>query len=132
MTDTGGTDGIDTVRNVETLKFTDREIAASSITAPAPAASVSATTLDFGAQDTAATATQVVTVTNTGSASLTVTGATLSGANANQFAVTNGCTTVAPAGSCSITVAFTPTTTGAKRHRCRSPTTRSVPRRSSP
>jgi Ca2+-binding RTX toxin-like protein len=113
---TGGTaaDGVDTLRNIETLRFSDREIAASSITAPEPAVALSATTLDFGAQDTAATATQVVTVSNTGSASLTVTGATLSGTDADQFAVTNGCTTVAPAGSCSITVAFTPTTTGVK------------------
>jgi hypothetical protein len=38
----------------------------------------------------------------------------LAGANANQFSITNGCTSVVAAGSCSITVRFAPTSAGAK------------------
>ena len=112
VTDTVGTDGIDTVRNVETLRFTDQDVATSTITAPAPVASISpATTVAFGLQNTGATATQDVVVTNTGTANLTVSAATI--APAGPFSVvTNGCTAaVAPAGTCTITVGFRPTTT---------------------
>ena len=43
---TGGTlaDGIDTVSNVETLRFTDQNVATSTIVAPAPVATFSPTT----------------------------------------------------------------------------------------
>ncbi len=112
VTDTVGTDGIDTVRNVETLRFTDQDVATSTITAPAPVASISpATTVAFGPQNTGATATQDVVVTNTGSANLTVSAATITPAGPFSV-VTNGCTAaVAPAGTCTITVGFRPTTT---------------------
>ena len=112
MTDTVGTDGIDTVRNVETLRFTDQDVATSTITAPAPVASISpATTVAFGLQNTNATATQDVVVTNTGTANLTVSAATITPAGPFSV-VTNGCTAaVAPAGTCTITVGFRPTTT---------------------
>ena len=60
-------------------------------------------------------ATQNITVTNSGSANLLVTGVTLTGADLSQFAVANGCTTVAPAGTCTIGVTFVPTTTGVLR-----------------
>jgi hypothetical protein len=111
VTDNVGTDGIDTVRNVETLRFTDQNVATSTITAPAPVATFSpATTLAFGLRDTGVQATQPVTVTNDGTANLTVSTVAVTGAG---FAVTNnGCTAaVAPAGTCTITVGFTPTQT---------------------
>jgi hypothetical protein len=111
---TGGTqaDGIDTLRNVETLRFTTGDVAVTSITTPTPVATVTpATGLDFGLRDTGTTATQSVTVANTGNANLNVTGATVTAGTA--FAVTtNACTVVAPAGTCLITVSFAPTATG--------------------
>ena len=111
VTDTVGTDGIDTVRNVETLRFTDLDVATSTITAPAPVATVSTNTVAFGPQNTGATATQDVVVTNDGSANLTVSAATITPAGPFSV-VTNGCTAaVAPAGTCTITVGFRPTTT---------------------
>ena len=114
VTDTVGTDGIDTVRNVETLRFTDGDVATSTITAPAPVATFSpTTTVAFGLQNTDATATQDVVVTNTGTANLTVSAATITPAGPFSV-VTNGCTAaVAPAGTCTITVGFRPTTTAA-------------------
>jgi hypothetical protein len=60
-------------------------------------------------------AAQVVTVTNTGDAPLNVTGATLSIPGGDQFTIpSNGCTVVAPGTSCALTVAFRPTSAGAK------------------
>jgi len=85
--------------------------------ATAPTASVSPSNVAFGDSPvgTADTA-QSVTVTNGGSAALTVSGASVGGTNASDFTITsNGCTaSVAPAGSCSITVGFTPGATGAR------------------
>ncbi|WP_345208585.1 peroxidase family protein [Fodinibacter luteus] len=109
---TGGTqaDGVDTVSNVETLRFSGgAEVPTSSITAPAPVASFSpATTLAFGLRDTGATATMPVVVSNTGSANLDVTNVAVSGA---PFTIgTNGCgAAVEPGGTCTIEVGFTPT-----------------------
>jgi trimeric autotransporter adhesin len=81
--------------------------------APTPAMTLSTPTLAFGNQLVGtSSAMQTVTVTNTGSANLTVTGATSSDA---VFAVTNGCmAAVAPSGTCLIDVAFKPTAAGGK------------------
>ncbi len=69
----------------------------------------------FSSQVTVQTATKNVTVGNTGDANLTVGAVTLGGANPADFRiVTNGCTTVAPAGTCNIAVAFRPTATGTR------------------
>ena len=122
-------DGTDTLWNIEMLSFClvpdplvkgtcttrDAPFATSLIAAAAPIAGRSPASLPFGNQVVGTTsATQAITVTNTGTANLTVTGATLGGADAASFTITNGCTTVAPAGSCVISVAFAPTTVGAK------------------
>ncbi|HET6967626.1 MAG TPA: peroxidase family protein, partial [Ornithinibacter sp.] len=112
---TGGlaTDGTDTVSNVETLRFTDQDVATSTIAAPAPAAELSTTSLAFGLRDTGTTATLPVVVTNSGTADLTVSGATVTPAGTAFSVSNNGCTApVAPAGTCTITVAFAPTATG--------------------
>jgi hypothetical protein len=110
---TGGTatDGIDTLRNVETLRFTNEDVAVTSITTPVPVAEFTpATTLAFGLRDTGTPTPLPVQVTNTGLAELTVSSAVVSPAGAFTVA-SNTCTTVAPAGTCTITVAFAPTTT---------------------
>ncbi len=59
-------------------------------------------------------AVSVIVVTNTGSASLTVTSATLTGANSGDFTLTNTCTTVSPGAICQINVTFRPTVTGTR------------------
>ena len=85
----------------------------SNIVAP-PVASLAPASLAFGSVTTGtASASQTVTVSNTGASDLAVTGATLVGANPGEFSLANNCTTVAPAGSCTISVAFAPTAVGA-------------------
>jgi len=69
--------------------------------------------LTFSSQAEGSTSpSQTVTLTNTGTAVLTVAGITVSG----DFAETDDCTTaaVSAAGNCAIEVAFTPTATGAR------------------
>ena len=108
---TGGTaaDGIDTIRNVEILRFPGTpDVVVADIQAAAPAAALSSAALAFDPQATGTTGTQVVTVSNTGTAPLAVTGVALTGADAAAFSFTNGCTTVSPAGTCDIVVTFTP------------------------
>jgi uncharacterized repeat protein (TIGR03803 family) len=74
---------------------------------------LSATSLDFGtvAVDTTGPA-QTVTITNIGSGNFSYNSASLSGANAADFTIaSNTCSTaVAPAGTCSVTLSFTPNT----------------------
>jgi Ca2+-binding RTX toxin-like protein len=85
--------------------------------APAPVAAVSPAALAFGSAVNGTTsASQAITVTNTGTASLIVSGVTLGGTDPTQFAIaSNTCTVaVAPAATCAIGVTFTPTTAGAK------------------
>ncbi|HEX5826160.1 MAG TPA: choice-of-anchor D domain-containing protein [Candidatus Limnocylindrales bacterium] len=83
---------------------------------PGPLAAVTPTSLAFGSATTGTqTTSQDVTVSNTGVADLTVTGATLTGTDPTEFTITaNTCTTVAAGGSCTISVAFGPSTAGAK------------------
>jgi len=70
--------------------------------------------LAFGnVQTGSASAAQGVTVTNSGSAALPITGIALTGAYANQYSQTNNCgTSVAAGSSCSISVVFAPTSAG--------------------
>jgi hypothetical protein len=56
----------------------------------------------------------VITLTNTGSASLSVSNVTLGGANSADFGLTNTCGVVSAGGSCQINVTFKPTTTGTR------------------
>jgi len=73
------------------------------------------TSLTFGSQTINTTSPpQSVTLTNLSTNSaLKISGISISGANANDFAQTNTCGTSVPArGSCTITVTFTPLTTG--------------------
>lgn len=83
---------------------------------PTPAMlTLSPTTNDFGAVvlgDTSAAAT--FTVTNAGEDVSGSISPVITGANASEFTAQNGCTTLAGAGTCTITVTFTPTSAGAK------------------
>ncbi|SFS04260.1 Beta-propeller repeat-containing protein [Granulicella pectinivorans] len=80
---------------------------------PAAVATFSLTTLNFGSQQTGTTSVQrSVSLTNTGNTNLTISSIVASG----DFAQTNSCSTgiVVPNASCTISVTFTPTTTGTR------------------
>lgn len=95
----------------------NRFIAFSSLD-PQPAASVSPSSHAFGNQTTGVTsAPRTVTVTSNGQLDLVVGTATLTGANASDFAIASDtCSgqTIAPGGTCALTVTFTPAASGAK------------------
>ena len=83
------------------------------------ATSLSATSLDFGAQPASSTSpSRTVTFANpTTTDSITVTGIALSGSNPGDFTLGGTCTaggTVAVGNSCTVTVAFTPAATGSR------------------
>jgi len=79
------------------------------------AASLSATSLLFGSEAVgSATASQYVTLTNPGTATLSITSITVTGTNASSFAFANTCgTSLAAGANCSIHGHFAPTTGGA-------------------
>ena len=78
-----------------------------------PTVSLSTTTLTFGGQQVNTTsAGQSVTLTNTGSAPLTITSIALGGANPGDFGESDNCTSAGALGTganCTITITFTPT-----------------------
>ncbi len=82
----------------------------------AAAVSLNPSTLVFAAQAVGTTsAPRTVTLTNTGSASLTISGTSITGTNAGDFARTTTCgSTLAAGASCTITVTFTPTAAGTR------------------
>ena len=84
--------------------------------AATPAISLSPTSLDFAAQIVGTTSTpQTVTLTNSGNAPLSLTGISLTGANAADYTLANACaTTLAAAAHCTITVTFNPTAAGTR------------------
>lgn len=81
-----------------------------------PWLSVGASALSFGTQVVGTTsAAQTVTVTNTGTVPLNVSGVSFSGTNASDFAQTNTCTSaVQPTATCSVSVTFKPSATGSR------------------
>ncbi len=126
-----GTDGVDTLWNIEVMRFCnnfDKATKTCLDTVPAdvlvstlgpatpPAAAVSAANIAFGLLTVnTGPAPRTITVTNTGGGVVTVTGATIAGVNANQFSVvSNGCTTLGGGGTCTVDVGFSPTTAGIK------------------
>jgi hypothetical protein len=88
-------------------------VALTGIGAGVPAVALSPTSLSFGNQEVnTSSPPQKVTLTNNGSASLSMTGITVAGAS---FTETNNCGTSVPAGkSCVISVTFTPPGSGSK------------------
>ena len=83
---------------------------------PAPVASVSPTSLTFASQTVGTTsAAQLVTLANTGNASLNLTSIAVTGTNSGDFAQTNNCgRSVAAGANCTISVTFTPTAPGTR------------------
>lgn len=83
-----------------------------------PGATPSPSSLAFGERFVGTTSpTQAVTVTNSGSASLAIGSVTLAGGDASHYSkTTDGCSgaSIVPGASCSVGVAFAPTSTGAK------------------
>jgi hypothetical protein len=80
------------------------------------AASFSPTSLSFGTQvwNTSATA-QVVTLTNTGTATMTISSIAIGGSDPGDYAQTNTCgTSLAAGANCSISVIFTPQALGSR------------------
>ena len=62
---------------------------------------------DFPASTLGTPVQQVIGLTNSGNATLTVSNVAITGTNAADFSQTNTCTSLAPGGKCSITVTFT-------------------------
>jgi len=85
-------------------------------TVPAPTASLSSTALTFTDQMVNSTSPSgQVTLSNTGTAPLTITSVAVTGANSGDFAQTNTCgSQVATGSSCTIGVNFTPTAVGTR------------------
>jgi hypothetical protein len=81
-----------------------------------PSVVLGSTTLAFGTQLVgSASAVQLVTLSNSGTAVLNITGITVGGANSGDFSETNTCgTTVAVGGTCAVNVTFTPSATGGR------------------
>ena len=78
--------------------------------AAAPTATLSPATLSFGSVTSGITSSaQMLTLSNTGNAALTISGITIGGANPSDFAETNTCGgSLAAAATCTISVTFTP------------------------
>ncbi len=95
------------------------ESVAVSGTGLAPAVSLTPSSLGFGSQLIGSTSTaRSVTLTNSGTAPLSLTGIAVAGANAGDFAQTNNCpiapATLATGATCSLSVAFAPTAGGSR------------------
>jgi hypothetical protein len=84
----------------------------------APVVSLSGSSVTFANQLVSTTgAAQTVTVTNTGTANLTISTATIGGTNASDFAKSaDTCTgaTVTPTNTCAVSVTFTPSASGSR------------------
>ncbi len=72
--------------------------------------------LNFAAQQVGVTSSPLTaTLSNSGTATLGITGVTMSGTNATEFAETNTCgTSLAAGATCTVSVTFTPAATGAR------------------
>jgi bacillolysin len=81
-----------------------------------PAVTLNPTSLSFGSQQIGMTsAPQTVTLTNSGTTALSISGIALAGTNSGDFAKTTTCgSSLAAAASCAINVTFTPTATGSR------------------
>ncbi len=86
-----------------------------SAAASGPSVTLSPTSLTFGTRSVGTSATQSLSVTNSGTVGLSVTGVQITGTNASDYSAMNGCTaSVDPGGSCTISVSFDPDAAGAR------------------
>ena len=92
-------------------QLSDFEVFATAGSTGSPALSANPTSLSFASTTVgAASATETVTISNTGSASATVSAVTATG----DFTQTNGCSSIAAGASCAVSVVFHPTAAGAR------------------
>lgn len=84
------------------------------VTVEAPAVTLSGTSLNFGSQNVGTTSSaQIVTITNSGNATLSISGIALAGTNSGDFSQTSTCGGSLSAGdSCTLTVTFKPLAVG--------------------
>lgn len=74
---------------------------------------LSSQNIAFGSQIVGSSSSpQNIAVTNSGSATLTVSNVAITGLNSSQYSQTNNCATIPAGGTCTITVTFTPTASG--------------------
>jgi Ca2+-binding RTX toxin-like protein len=112
-------DGCDILWRIEQLQFTDQLITVAAATAPAVTLTTTPATspaqLTFASQNLNTTsASQAVTVSNSGNGPLSISGLTIAG---TDFAVSSSTCLAAPVaigGSCVVNVTFTPTANGAR------------------
>ncbi len=85
-------------------------------TGAAAGINVSPSSITFGSQTlNQTTAAQTVSIANSGNAALTVSGISISGASAGDFAQSNNCgSSIAAGASCTISVSFTPSASGSR------------------
>jgi hypothetical protein len=85
----------------------------SAVASGSTAVSLSATSLNFGSQPFLVTSTaQTVTLTNTGTETVSISSIAITGTNADDFSQRNNCgSSVTQGGSCTISVTFFPTST---------------------
>jgi len=102
------------LRITDSLPGSAPTVALSGTATPGPWLSPSVQTLKFGSVPVGTTSgSESVTLTNVGSADMTISAITVDGANAGDFTgLTHDCATVAPGESCSAGIAFRPTATG--------------------
>ncbi len=114
VTDNVGTDGVDTIRNVEQLVFTDATVTLTGAAAT-PVATASVPSLGFASRavPAGAGAALTVTVTNTGGGTLSIASSSITGTNATSFSATPGCGPLPANAPCTFTVLFDPTVAGA-------------------
>ncbi|WP_224246417.1 choice-of-anchor D domain-containing protein [Hyalangium gracile] len=102
-----------------TLVFTTNEAGSPTVTVAlsgvgvSPSIAVDPTVLDFGEQSVGGNAVRTVTVVNSGTGTLAISNATLSGSGAAAYSVTPTSFSVPAGGSRQLTVAFSPTVPGA-------------------
>jgi Cep192 domain 4/Abnormal spindle-like microcephaly-assoc'd, ASPM-SPD-2-Hydin len=83
---------------------------------PGPQVTLSPATVGFGSQTTqTSSGAQTVTLSNTGTSALTISGVEIRGPDAGQFSQTNNCPAIMAAGSsCTASITFMPSATGAR------------------
>lgn len=81
----------------------------------APLLTLSAGSLNFGTQSVGTVANQTLTLSNSGTAALSISSLQVSGTNSAEFGISNGCgSSVAPGDSCSISLVFQPAAVGSR------------------
>ncbi|MGA2277419.1 MAG: choice-of-anchor D domain-containing protein [Terracidiphilus sp.] len=104
-----------TLNFYDTAPNSPQTVALSGTGAGVPAVSLSPTSLTFASTNIGSTtAAQAVTLKNTGTAALTISGVSITGANAVSFSQSNNCgTSLAVSATCTVSVAFQPAAIGA-------------------